>query len=242
MPPTEAATPQTEHSGPSRAARTQRRKRGRPSKISPELILATSLQVLAHTPVEDFMIKTVAGKLGTTSMAIYRYFPSRAALLLAVTDEVCDRFEAPAEGATWQDTVTRWLWAIKRHADRNPMMLYVFGINGRVSRGWARLTIPLTVLMYEKLGMRGKALSLATYLFGATVSSMLHVIAHTRARHASHILPRIAEVTSDEHEARVLQQTRLDSLSEKEALDALFAQYIAGIELLLKKRSRPTAR
>jgi AcrR family transcriptional regulator len=237
MGPDDASIANSIGSLPTCAASAQRRKAGRPAKLSRLLILQTSLQILDHTPVEDFMVKTVAGSLGTTSMAIYRYFSSRDELLFAVADEVCRRFKAPAEGATWQETVTRWLWAIKRHADRYPMMLYVLGLNGRVSRGWARLTVPFTLLMHERLGLRGKPLTLATYLFGGTVYSMLHVIADYRAQHVDHILPRIADVTSDEREAKVLQQTRLRSLSEKEALDALFAQYIAGLELLMHRRA-----
>lgn len=215
----------------------RRRKAGRPAKLSRTIIVQTSLQILDQVPVEDFMVKTVAESLGTTSMAIYRYFPSRDALILAAADEVCRLFRAPKEGATWQDTVTRWLRAIKRHADRHPTMLYVLGLNGRVSREWVRMTVPLTIFMSKRSGLRGKQLTVATYLFGATIASMFHMITDSRAAHAGHLLPRIADITTNDREAKVLRQIRLRSLSEREALDALFAQYIAGIERLLRRRA-----
>ena len=229
-------------SAPTAAAPPRRRKPGRPARISRAIILRTSLQILDQTTVDDFMVKSVAELLGTSSMAIYRYFPSRDALLGAVADEVCRMFHAPREAATWQDTVTRWLWALERHADRHPSMLYVLGLNGRVSREWVRLTIPLTTLMSERAGLRGKQLTIAMYLFGVTAFSMLRAIADHRAAHAGHLLPRIADVTTDVREVQLLRQTRLRALGKREALEALVAQYVAGVELLLRRRDEGRSR
>ncbi|MBK6348855.1 MAG: TetR family transcriptional regulator [Proteobacteria bacterium] len=229
-------------SAPTAAAPPRRRKPGRPARISRAIILRTSLQILDQTTVDDFMVKSVAELLGTSSMAIYRYFPSRDALLGAVADELCRTFHAPRAAATWQDTVTRWLWALERHADRHPAMLYVLSLNGRVSREWVRLTIPITNLMVERAGLRDKQLTIAMYLFGVTAFSILRAIADIRATHAGHLLPRIADVTTDDREVQVLRQTRLRALGKREAIEALIEQYVAGVELLRRRAEGRTRR
>lgn len=210
-----------------------RRGRGRPARISREAVVRQSLDILASTRVDDFMIKTVATALGTGSMAIYNYFASREELLKAVAEEVCLLFVPPAPQARWQDTLLAWLWAIKAHADRYPLMPYIIGITGHTSPGWIRLVAPVTVLMHEELGLRGKPLALATYLFGSTASMMIHVVAESHEQRMASAMPALDSLGLDARELRILARTPLQSLRQEEIFEALFAQLIRGIEASL---------
>jgi AcrR family transcriptional regulator len=210
-----------------------KRRPGRPPRISRRAIIDKSMEILATTHANDFQLKTVAGELGTGSMAIYNYFASRDDLLKAVAEEVCLLFQPPQPRGTWQETLLAWLWAIKRHADRYPLMPDIIGLNGNTCPGWIRLVAPVTVLMHEELGLRGKPLALATYLFGSTASMMIYVVTENRGRQAIDALPNLDELDLDERQRRILKKTPLAALKEDEILDALFAQLIRGIELFL---------
>jgi len=213
-------------------AHSAKRKRGRPARISREAIIQKSLEILDETSVEDFMIKTVAQELSTVSMAIYNYFGSREELLMAVADEVCLLFKPPRPKETWQETLLAWLWAIKKHADLFPVMLKIIGINGHTSSGWIKITAPVTLLLYERLGLRDKPLALATYLFVSTAATMIHLVSESSYRKA---MPstQLEGLDLDEQQLMVLKKTPLDKLKEKEILDTLFAQLLKGIEVFL---------
>lgn len=66
-------------------------KRGRPKKesgISLDVILATSLDLLEETGPQGFSMRALAARLKITPMAIYHYFPNRAALMKELSDTV----------------------------------------------------------------------------------------------------------------------------------------------------------
>jgi len=210
-----------------------RRLRGRPARISRDEILGTALRILANTHIDDFMIKTVAAELGTGSMAIYNYFASREELLKAAADEVCNRFEAPRPGADWRRTLLSWLWTIKSHADTYPLMPFIIGFQGTRSPGWIRMTAPVTVLMYKELGLRGKSLALATYLFGVAASTMIYAISEHHERGIADTREQLGNVELDAESLQILRQTPLHKLGKDEVLDALFAQFLGSIESLL---------
>lgn len=210
-----------------------RRKPGRPARISRELIIQASMEILASGRVEDFMIKTVAHKLGTASMAIYNYFDSRDELLVAVADEVCLLFKPPKPRATWQATLMAWLWALKKHADQYPVMPSIIGINGHTSVGWMKITAPITVLMHEQLGLRNKALAIASSLFVTNAAAMIHVLALSAEYRKPGGLPRIEELGLDERQTNIYRKMPFTSLRDKELFDGLFAQMIKGLEIFL---------
>ncbi|WP_172795496.1 TetR/AcrR family transcriptional regulator [Bdellovibrio sp. HCB117] len=53
-----------------------------------DLILTTSLEMLEQTGPHGFSMRALASSLKITPMAIYHYFPSRAALMKALSDAV----------------------------------------------------------------------------------------------------------------------------------------------------------
>src|SRR5690606_17332012 len=160
------------------------RKRGRPARISREAVTDMSMAIRTTTYVDDFMVKTVAEQLGTVPMAIYNYFASREELLEAVADEVCLAFKPPKPKGDWRETLLAWLWALKRHADRHPVIHNVIGIDGHISAGWFRIVAPIVKLLSE-IGLRDKKLALASYLFMSGAASMIYVEAASPATRKS---------------------------------------------------------
>jgi len=147
---------------------------GRPARLSREMIIDKSVELLAEQPVEAFTLARVADALDTVSMALYNYFPSREALLGAVADHICKQFRMPKakRGQGWQDTLRAWLWAVKAHAEKNPLIFKVMGIDGQTSAGWLRITRTVGVTLHEQ-GLRGTDLASAVWLFCAHAVGLL---------------------------------------------------------------------
>lgn len=216
-----------------------RRKPGRKPRISREKIIQTSLEMLQRTRVEDFMLKNLSRELGTAPMAIYNYFSSRDELLVAVADEVCLLFSPPEPRGTWQEILLAWLWAIKEHADRYPVLPSIIGINGYASAGWVRITQPITILLHRELRLTGKSLAMATFLFATTAASMIRVLKSSPDYTRDPVFSKSAETAGDAELDPVIKRTRiaLAELNENELFSAHFAQLIKGIEVFLQDGS-----
>lgn len=190
------------------------------------------MEILETTYVDDFMVKTVAEGLGTVPMAIYNYFESREALLEAVADEVCLAFKPPKPKDDWRATLRDWLWALKRHADRHPVIHNVIGIDGHISAGWFRIVAPIVKLLAD-IGLREKKLALASYLFMSGAASMIYIEAVSAATRKSMSFAHFERLSPDEQRTMVAHGHYVAELTEKDVLDAGFAQLIKGIEQFL---------
>lgn len=210
----------------------RQRKRGRPARISREAIIKQSMEILATTYVDDFMVKAVAEQLGTGPMAIYNYFASREALLEAVADEVCLGFKPPKPKADWRETLVAWLWALKRHADRYPVIHNIIGIDGRISAGWFRIAAPIVKLLSD-IGLREKKLALASYLFMSNAASLIYIEASNADTRKAMSFAHFERLSSDEQQLMIAHGGHVARLTEKDVLDAGFAQLIRGIEQFL---------
>jgi len=205
------------------------RKRGRPARISREAIIATSMGILTTTDVDDFMVKTVAERLGTVPMAIYNYFASREELLEAVADEVCLAFRPPKQKEDWRETLLAWLWALKRHADRHPVIHNVIGIDGHVSAGWFRIVAPIVKLLAD-IGLREKKLALTVYLFVSRAVAMIRVEAAGRSGTTPRSFAHLGRLKPDEQRLIVSLGPPMAALTEKQILDTISRQLIGSVE------------
>ncbi|MER6951387.1 TetR/AcrR family transcriptional regulator [Nonomuraea sp. NPDC000554] len=77
-----------------------RHRGGRPPRISREQILRAAERFAP----EDLSMSSLAAALGVTHSALYNYFPSRSALLAAITAEAAGRLEIPSpDDRSWQE-------------------------------------------------------------------------------------------------------------------------------------------
>lgn len=85
------------------------KRRGRPPKLSREGILAEA----AQWDAEKLQLTALARHLGISAKSLYYYFPTRQALLQALTEAAVEKMALPslAGAATWRDVLretARW--------------------------------------------------------------------------------------------------------------------------------------
>jgi len=227
----------------------QGKRRGRPPRLSADGIVQAALNLLETRPAEDFTMTGVAQAIGTTTMALYRYFPSRDALLDAVSAHVFAQFrmERPAN-ASWQDTLFAWACALKATFERYPSLTRLMAWNNHLSGAWLRAQIPVIEAMHDA-GFRGYRLAYASTWFLTDTPGMLTIALGLGD-------PLLSAPASDKPLSsftRLNVQDSLDYLDEKErklVLDILphapnldtgaliefgFRHLIGGIEALLKE-------
>ena len=127
-----------------------RRRVGRPSRLSRELIISTTLDMLDEVGLEDFSVAKLSKRLGASPMSPYTYFVSREALLDAVADEAFLLFNMPERSDRWQDFILAWLQAITWHFERFPVALKVIAWDEHISTGWLRVWLPVLHVLAEQ--------------------------------------------------------------------------------------------
>lgn len=151
------------------------KRRGRPPRLSANTIVQAALNLLETRPAEDFTMTGIAQAVGTTTMALYRYFPSRDALLDAVSAHVFGQFnmQRPAN-ATWQETLFAWACALKTTFERYPSLTRLMAWNGHLSGAWLRVQIPVIEALRDA-GFRGPRLAYAATWFLTDTPGMLTI-------------------------------------------------------------------
>jgi len=204
---------------------------GRPARLSREMILEKSVEVLAVHSTEGFTLARVADSLDTVSMALYNYFPSREALLAAVADHVCKQFRMPKAkaGQGWQDTLRAWLWAVKKHAEQNPVIFKVMGVDGRTSVGWLSITYTVGKTLHEQ-GLRGRELAASVWLFCAQAIGLLMGEYGQGNFRASLPLSYLEQLKPEQQEFFLQLRGYQAPLSSEELLEQGFNDLIANLE------------
>jgi len=83
--------------------------------LTPELIVKESLQLLDDKGLDGFSMPKLGRALGADPTAVYRHFPSKDDLVLAIADQLIeDAMAGLAPHACWVDTVTDIVRRIRR--------------------------------------------------------------------------------------------------------------------------------
>jgi len=141
-----------------------KRTRGRPARLSREVVLDKAMELLAAVGnVEELTMTRVAQELGAVPMALYTYFPNREALLEAMSAETFTGFAYVASpNDPWQTQLRGWLQALQIYLQRFPHLRRSIGWNNEValSSTWAKMTLPvLDVMLAHGLAERRLALA-----------------------------------------------------------------------------------
>lgn len=143
---------------------TAPRRRGRPRRLSREVIVSAAITHLSEVGLERFSLAPLAKRLDAGVMSLYTYFPNRELLLLAVADAIYARFEPPLASAAWQDELRGWMWAVVDLFDRYPVAVHLSMWNGHVSPAWLRTWAPLVMLL-RRHNLEGQRLAFALSWF-----------------------------------------------------------------------------
>lgn len=212
-----------------------RRRAGRPSRLSRELVITAALELLDDVGIEQFSVTKLGKRLDATAMSIYTYFPSRDALLEAAADHVFALFTPPPAMAQWQDYILAWLEAITRHFDRFPVALRVLAWDEHISVSWLRTWLPaLEVLHAQQPDLKRLAVTTDWFLT-ATIG---FINAHLRGpRRLAALSPDALELF-DEEDQKILTavQQQLGNPDESHRLQFGFRNLVAGLEALLAEK------
>lgn len=210
-------------------------RRGRRAVLSREAILAAASALVAQEGIREFSMPKLAERLSSGVMSLYRYFPNRDELLLALAEDVYSRFETPAPRDSWEEDVEAWLWAVVRHFDQHPESLMLIRWSDYVSPGWLQRWFPIAVLLKGQ-GLEGRELAFAMSWFTnialGFITSELASPSRRRAETLAH-LDRLDPV-----ERRLATELWLDfyDLDRDEALAFGFRQIIDGLRDLVQGR------
>ena len=83
--------------------------RGPKAGFTPDEVVRAAMKIADDEGLSAVTMNAVASKLGLTTMAVYRYFPSKEALLDAVIDAGMGSPPRPARAnGPWREEVARW--------------------------------------------------------------------------------------------------------------------------------------
>lgn len=87
--------------------------RSRPSRgpkpaFTPDDVVTAAIQVADEEGLGAVTMNAVAARVGFTTMALYRYFPNKEALLDAIIDAGMGRPPRPEPRTSWREEVARW--------------------------------------------------------------------------------------------------------------------------------------
>ena len=92
--------------------------------LNRDLIVRTAVDLVERRGPEALSMRTVAGELGVTAMAMYKHFPNRAALLRGIAEYVMGTLELPPETpGDWRAGARALALAFRRTAKRYPRSL-----------------------------------------------------------------------------------------------------------------------
>ena len=144
-----------------RPARAERRRPGRPARLSREGILDAALALLERAPDEPLTIARVAAEVDAVPAALYRHFSSLDDLMDGVLARVLGAVPLRVRRrAAWPEQVRDWMTSLRAHLLRYPAVLPLIGRRGRTSPAWLdAAAVQLEIL--ERAGLRGAALARA---------------------------------------------------------------------------------
>jgi AcrR family transcriptional regulator len=144
-----------------RAAAAQRRRPGRPARLSRDGILEAALALLERSPREPLTVARIAAEVDAVPAALYRHFESLDDLIDSVLGRLLGA--APLEirrRAGWQEQVRDWMSSLRAHLLRYPAVLMMIGRRGRTSPPWLDAMAELIAIL-ERGGLRGATLARA---------------------------------------------------------------------------------
>ncbi|MER0243752.1 TetR/AcrR family transcriptional regulator [Streptomyces sp. HSW2009] len=89
-----------------------------------ERIARAGIEIADADGLADLAMQRVAGRLGVTKMALYRYVPGRAELVALMVDAAIGPCPAPAEPAgDWREQLAQWAQALLTRFRQHPWVL-----------------------------------------------------------------------------------------------------------------------
>ncbi len=84
-----------------------------------------AVRYVDHNCLDELSMRRLGNELGVEAMSLYRYFPSKAALLDAVARRLLRDLDLPApdSGADWESRVRAYGWSFRTIATAHPNLV-----------------------------------------------------------------------------------------------------------------------
>jgi AcrR family transcriptional regulator len=215
------------------------RPRGRPARLSQQVVITKTLELLADRRPEEITLALLAEELNTATVSLYKYFPNRDALLDSVAEYFYSLFDFPQAGSKqrWQDTALAWLWAVHAHIQRYPLVSRMYGVEGQLSTAIMKMSAPALHLL-ARAGLEGSALAFASTWF---VNQALGLILNESSAgdfRQPISLRHIVDLPQQDQDIYLALKPHMSAVDSKAVLDFGFNLMIRGLEDLVKKSGK----
>ncbi len=117
--------------------RREKHARGPKPAFRLDEIVKAGVAIADQDGLSALTMGSVARRLSITTMALYRYLPSKDALIDLVADSAMGRPPQPA-GASWRRNITAWARANLALMRRHPWLFEIISTRASVGPNWAR--------------------------------------------------------------------------------------------------------
>lgn len=105
----------------------------RHARLNRQRVAAKALELLDRDGLERFNMRRLGAELGVEAMALYRHFPSKAALIDAAVAVVLAELGPPSAEGVWQDRLMRAGRSLREAALRHPNVFPILATMGSES-------------------------------------------------------------------------------------------------------------
>lgn len=123
--------------------------RGRPAMLSADAIVETALGLLDAHPTDELSMARIARALSVSPPALYRYFPTRTALLHAMSAAVFADFPEMPVGRPWRERLLAWQNAVAHLYERHHGVMMLMGWDDKLAGPWLKVQLPVVELLGE---------------------------------------------------------------------------------------------
>lgn len=151
-------------------------RRGRPARLSRDLILDRAVILLEAEAGAPPSLNAIARELGVTPMAIYTYFAGKDELWQALTERLLSDLDLDIPGsAPAVEKIEAWAKAMRRHFLKHPQLIQMLAWEGgHSSVAWLRQGVAVSDALAE-LGLAGRDLAQATLWIWQVVMGAIHI-------------------------------------------------------------------
>jgi AcrR family transcriptional regulator len=121
-------SPQQPEAGAATATTEQRRRRGRPPKLSRPAILAAAMALIDRGGGEALTMRSLAAALGVEAMSLYRHVDSKEALLDGVAEQLMSGIEPRGVSSDWAEAVRGFASSVRGLAREHPQAFTLVGL------------------------------------------------------------------------------------------------------------------
>lgn len=221
--------------GAANNAERPKRPRGRPPRLSEQVIIDKTMELLTTHSADDISMAMVAESLGIPTMSLYNYFANHAALLNAVSDYAFSLFKFPDSQLQkpWQEALLAWLWALQHHLDQHPVAIKIVSVEGQASQAWTKVMNPVLQVL-KRLGLKGSALTFAIAWFTSeTIGLMMIESSAHPSRQVFAQREPFPDLDEEDQENHLLLKKHIGKIRRDDVLDFGFQSAIRALALLL---------